>query len=237
VGPPGSGGPSEKREEKKGIFRKLANPRQVSFKGQVSKQIRLLGADKMVKFSKERLTTEFEQAAVIHLEYLYGLAKALTHDSVFSEDLVQETYLKAYSNFDMFRRGTNCLAWLVRIMTNTYINHYHKNKKTPRHQEINNETLHEPPKPEIPEADLISVDDDNLLDNYVSDKIKKAINSLPGDYRIMIIMADLRGLSYQDISTSLGCPIGTVRSRLSRGRTLLKRKLSDFHPALVAHLN
>ncbi len=102
----------------------------------------------MVKFSKERLSTEFEQSAVIHLEYLYGLARALTHDSVFSEDLVQETYLKAYSNFEMFHRGTNCLAWLVRIMTNTYINHYHKNKKAPKQQEINNETLHDRPKPE-----------------------------------------------------------------------------------------
>ncbi len=87
------------------------------------------------------------------------------------------------------------------------------------------------------EADLISFDDDRLLDNYVSDNIKKAINSLPGDYRIMIIMADLRGLSYQDISVTLGCPLGTVRSRLSRGRTILKRKLTDVHPAMLAHLN
>jgi len=184
----------------------------------------------MVKFSRERLTTEFEQAAVIHLEYLYGLAKALTHDSVYSEDLVQETYLKAYSNFEMFRRGTNCLAWLVRIMTNTYINYYHKVRKTPVHQELNNETCRDNSSDGHRVDDLQAVDDDRLLDNFVSDPIKKAINSLPGDYRVMVIMADLRGLSYQDISSSLGCPLGTVRSRLSRGRTLLKRKLS-------AHLN
>jgi RNA polymerase sigma-70 factor, ECF subfamily len=191
----------------------------------------------MVKFSKERLSTEFEQAAVIHLEYLYGLARALTHDSVFSEDLVQETYLKAYSNFDMFRRGTNCLAWLVRIMTNTYINHYHKVKKTPKHQEINNETQRDERPTDHHDDDLVGVTDDSLLDNYVSDYIKKAINSLPCDYRVMVIMADLRGLSYQDISSSLGCPIGTVRSRLSRGRTLLKRKLGESHPARKALLN
>ena len=191
----------------------------------------------MVKFSKERLSSEFEQAAVIHLEYLYGLARALTHDSVFSEDLVQETYLKAYSNFDMFRRGTNCLAWLVRIMTNTYINHYHKNKKSPKHQEINNETLRDEDKHDHHEDDLIAVDDDNLLDNYVNDNIKKAINSLPVDYRVMVIMSDLRGLSYQDISISLGCPIGTVRSRLSRGRTLLKRKLCEAYPVRNSILN
>jgi RNA polymerase sigma-70 factor (ECF subfamily) len=191
----------------------------------------------MVKFSRERLTTEFEQAAVVHLEYLYGLAKALTHDSVFSEDLVQETYLKAYSNFDMFRRGTNCLAWLVRIMTNTYINHYHKNKRTPRSQELNNDIIREEPKGEPRAIEIVDVDDERLLDNYVSDYIKRAINSLPGDYRIMVIMADLRGLSYQDIATYLGCPLGTVRSRLSRGRTLLKRKLRDVHPVRMAHLN
>jgi RNA polymerase sigma-70 factor (ECF subfamily) len=191
----------------------------------------------MVKFSRERLTTEFEQAAVVHVEYLYGLAKALTHDPTYSEDLVQETYLKAYSNFEMFRRGTNCLAWLVRIMTNTYINHYHKTKKTPRHQELNNDIVHEEVKSDVRQSDLAGIDDNHLLDNYVSDHIKKAINSLPGDYRIMVIMSDLRGLSYQDIATSLGCPMGTVRSRLSRGRTLLKRKLRDSHPACAAHLN
>ncbi|OGC94498.1 MAG: hypothetical protein A2W25_01570 [candidate division Zixibacteria bacterium RBG_16_53_22] len=191
----------------------------------------------MVKFSKERLTTEFEQAAVVHLEYLYGLAKALTHDSVYSEDLVQETYLKAYSNFDMFRRGTNCLAWLVRIMTNTYINYYHKTRKSPKHQELNNELVREEVRTEVEESHLAGIDDDNLLDNFVSDHIKKAINSLPGDYRVMVIMSDLRGLSYQDIATHLGCPLGTVRSRLSRGRTLLKRKLRDTHPATMAHLN
>jgi RNA polymerase sigma-70 factor (ECF subfamily) len=191
----------------------------------------------MVKFSKERLTTEFEQAAVVHLDYLYGLAKALTHDAVYSEDLVQETYLKAYSNFDMFRRGTNCLAWLVRIMTNTYINYYHKTKKSPKHQELNNDLVREEVKVEVEESHLAGIDDNCLLDNYVSDHIKKAINSLPGDYRVMVIMADLRGLSYQDIATNLGCPLGTVRSRLSRGRTLLKRKLRDTHPAAMAHLN
>jgi RNA polymerase sigma-70 factor (ECF subfamily) len=191
----------------------------------------------MVKFSKERLTTEFEQAAVIHLDYLYGLAKALTRDAVYSEDLVQETYLKAYSNFDMFRRGTNCLAWLVRIMTNTYINYYHKTKKSPKHQELNNDLVREEAKSGGGESELAGIDDDNLLDNYVSDHIKKAINALPGDYRVMVIMSDLRGLSYQDIATHLGCPLGTVRSRLSRGRTLLKRKLRDTHPASMAYLN
>ena len=190
----------------------------------------------MVKFSKERLSSEFEQAAVVHLEYLYGLAKALTHDSVYSEDLVQETYLKAYANFDMFRRGTNCLAWLVRIMTNTYINHYHKVKKTPAHQELNHDLLKDESDWSGQRADdLHAVDDESLLENFVSDHIKKAINSLPGDYRIIVIMADLRGLTYQDISISLGCPIGTVRSRLSRGRTLLKRKLVDT--TSFAHLN
>src|SRR5512143_3746344 len=115
----------------------------------------------MVKFSKERLSTEFEQAAVVHLEYLYGLAKALTHDSVYSEDLVQETYLKAYANFEMFHRGTNCLAWLVRIMTNTYINYYHKTKKTPVHQELNNDLLKDDTDRTGDKADdLHGVDDD-----------------------------------------------------------------------------
>jgi len=179
----------------------------------------------MVQFSKNRLKTEFETEAVIHIEYLAGLARGLTRDPIFSEDLVQETYLRAYSNFDLFRRGTNCLAWLIRIMTNTYINHYHKNKRIPAHQELNHDICSDESRDSEVVYDTYSVDDEKLLDYYVSDHVKKAINSLPGDYRSMVILADLRGLPYQDISVRLGCPMGTVRSRLSRGRTLLKRKL------------
>jgi RNA polymerase sigma-70 factor (ECF subfamily) len=179
----------------------------------------------MVQYSKERLKTEFETQAVIHLEYLAGIARGLTRDSVFSEDLVQETYLRAYRNFDMFRRGTNCLAWLIRIMMNTFINHYNKNKRTPIHQELNHDICFDQGEDVDQVHDVHTVDDEKLLDYYVSDHVKKAINSLPGDYRAMVILSDLRGLPYQDISTRLGCPMGTVRSRLSRGRTLLKRKL------------
>ncbi|MEE9555149.1 MAG: sigma-70 family RNA polymerase sigma factor [candidate division Zixibacteria bacterium] len=179
----------------------------------------------MVRFSKERLKTEFETLAVIHIEYLAGLARGLTRDPVFAEDLVQETYLRAYNNFDLFRRGTNCLAWLIRIMTNTYINHYHKHKKLPVHQELNHDTCSSEQFTGNKAYDMHDVDDEKLLDYYVSDHVKKAINSLPVDYRDMVILSDLRGLPYQDISSKLGCPMGTVRSRLSRGRTLLKRKL------------
>jgi RNA polymerase sigma-70 factor (ECF subfamily) len=179
----------------------------------------------MVQFSKDRLKTEFETLAVIHLNYLYGLARGLTKESVFSEDLVQETYLRAYRNFDMFRRGTNCLAWLIRIMTNTFINHYHKTKRKPVHQELNQDTYPDETNHDERVYDVHSVDDDKLLQYFVSDHVKKAINSLPGEYRVMVMLADLRGLPYQDIAMHLGCPLGTVRSRLSRGRTLLKRKL------------
>jgi RNA polymerase sigma-70 factor (ECF subfamily) len=180
----------------------------------------------MVQYSKERLKSEFETLAVVHLDYLYNMARMMTGDSTYSEDLVQDTYLRAFSKFDMFTRGTNCLAWLIRIMTNTYINQYNKKKKTPAHQELNHdvcpdEKKHNSRNTEDPET----IDDEKLLNYYVSDKVKKAINSLPNDYRIMVILSDLRGLPYQDIATYLGCPLGTVRSRLSRGRTLLKRKL------------
>jgi RNA polymerase sigma-70 factor (ECF subfamily) len=182
----------------------------------------------MVQFSKDRLKSEFETLAVVHLDYLYGMAKMLTGDSTFSEDLVQDTYLRAYSKFDMFTRGTNCLAWLIRIMTNTYINHYNKKKKTPVHQELNNEICQDDSNNLRKTEDPLAVDDENLLNYYVTDHVKKAINSLPGEYRVMVMLSDLRGLPYQEIATRLGCPLGTVRSRLSRGRTLLKRKLESF---------
>ncbi len=182
----------------------------------------------MVQFSKIRLKSEFETLAVVHLDYLYGMAKMMTGDSTFSEDLVQDTYLRAYRKFDMFTRGTNCLAWLIRIMTNTYINHYNKKKKLPIHQELNHEICEGTPKTARATEDPEAIDDDKLLNYFVTDHVKKAINSLPGDYRMMVIMSDLRGLPYQDIATHLGCPLGTVRSRLSRGRTLLKRKLESL---------
>lgn len=179
----------------------------------------------MVQFSKDRLKSEFETLAVIHLDYLYGMAKMMTGDVTFSEDLVQDTFLRAYRKFDMFTRGTNCLAWLIRIMTNTYINHYNKKKKLPIHQELNHEICADLRKTSNDTEDPLVVDDDKLLNYYVNDYVKKAINALPNDYRMMVIMSDLRGLPYQDIATYIGCPLGTVRSRLSRGRTLLKRKL------------
>lgn len=180
----------------------------------------------MVQFSKDRLKSEFETLAVIHLDYLYGMAKMLTGDSTYSEDLVQDTYLRAYRKFDMFTRGTNCLAWLIRIMINTYINQYNKKKRAPAHQELNQDICpDENSNHSRNTEDPRFVDDDKLLNYYVNDDVKKAINSLPGDYRVMVILSDLRGLPYQDIATHLGCPLGTVRSRLSRGRTLLKRKL------------
>ena len=184
----------------------------------------------MVQFSKDRLKSEFETLAVIHLDYLYGMAKMLTGDATYSEDLVQDTYLRAYSKFDMFTRGTNCLAWLIRIMTNTFINQYNKKKKTPAHQELNHDICHDENNTDQQNAeDPQAVDDEKLLNYYVTDHVKKAINSLPGEYRIMVILSDLRGLPYQDIATHLGCPLGTVRSRLSRGRTLLKRKLEALN--------
>jgi len=179
----------------------------------------------MVQFSKQQLKSDFETMAVVHLEYLYGMARMLTGDNTFSEDLVQDTYLRAYRKFDLFTRGTNCLAWLIRIMVNTYINHYNRKKKLPVHQELNHETCMDNSRFDKDVRDFNTVDDEKLLNYFVSDYIKKAINSLPYEYRAMVIMSDLRGLPYQDIATHLGCPLGTVRSRLSRGRTLLKRKL------------
>ncbi len=182
----------------------------------------------MVRFSRERLKSEFETSAVIHLEYLYSMARMLTGNSAYCEDLVQETYLRAYSKFNLYTRGTNCLAWLMRIMTNTYINHYNKVKRIPVHQEIIHDIYPENLDPNRQVDDVEAVDDEKLLSYFVSDHVKKAINSLPSEYREMVILSDLRGLSYQDIAANLGCPLGTVRSRLSRGRTLLKRKLESI---------
>jgi RNA polymerase sigma-70 factor, ECF subfamily len=167
----------------------------------------------------------FEQMAVAHRDHLYHYALSLTRDQSVSEDLVQDTYLKALRAFGMFRAGSNFQAWLSKIMLNTFINNYNRGKRSPLAYgvELNDrDTISEPPaRPEFEGG----FDESNLLDHFTSDEIKKALLSLSLDYRNCIIMADMLGLTYREISYLSGTPMGTIRSRLSRARLMLRRKL------------
>jgi len=164
---------------------------------------------------------EFEQHAITHRNYLYNLALSLTRDKFTSDDLVQETYLKAFAHFDLFHQDSNCLAWLSRIMLNTFINSYNRKKRSPLSYGLEVAWS----EPAIDPASSADYTDPDYLFHSASDEVKKALQSLPADYRQMIILSDMAGLPYKDISRLSGTPMGTVRSRLSRGRYLLRRRL------------
>jgi RNA polymerase sigma-70 factor, ECF subfamily len=163
----------------------------------------------------------FEQMALSHRDYLYHYALSLTRDRFISEDLVQDTYLKALRAFELFRNGSNGLAWLSKIMLNTFINNYNRNKKSPLAYTLDNLQM-EPAAENDSQPDLGNSD---MLNYFANDEIKRAMQSLPADYRNIIILADMLGLSYREISYVSGTQMGTVRSRLSRGRVKLKQRL------------
>jgi RNA polymerase sigma-70 factor, ECF subfamily len=167
----------------------------------------------------------FEQLVIAHRDHLYHYALSLTRDQSISEDLVQDTYLKALRGFGMFRVGSNFQAWLSKIMLNTFINNYNRSKRSPLAYGVeisdHDSFVESSPQPEY----AVELNESNLLDYFTSDDIRKALLSLSADYRNCIIMADMLGLSYREISYLSGTPMGTIRSRLSRARFMLKRKL------------
>ena len=153
------------------------------------------------------------------------LAKKLTGDATSAEDLFQDTYLKAYRAFDTFDGASRCKAWLKTIMINTYINMYHRRKKVIFHQQDNQGMSQYPdiPAQKLPEREELN--EDRILRNFVCDEIRNSLLLLPDGYRITVILYDMLGLHYKEISEILKLPIGTVKSRLYRGRKTLKEYL------------
>ncbi len=173
-----------------------------------------------------QLYTEFERDAIPHMDALYNYALRMTGDSDDADDLIQETYLKAFRFFDKFERGTNCKAWLFRILRNTYINSYRKKKKEPDkvdYDEIENyfENI------KAPSADNSHTEKD-IFDNLLDDELSGAISALPEDFRTVIILSDIEGFSYEEIADFVDCPVGTVRSRLHRARKMMFTKLHKY---------
>ncbi|WP_296133295.1 sigma-70 family RNA polymerase sigma factor [uncultured Corynebacterium sp.] len=169
----------------------------------------------------------FEEQALPLLDQLYGGAMRLTRNPQDAEDLIQETYLKAYNNFGSFKQGTNLKAWLYRIMTNTYINSYRKAKRRPTESsadELSDFQLyttagHDSTGLESAEVEALK----QMPDSQISD----AMNDLPEDYRMVVYYADVVGLAYKEIAEIMDTPLGTVMSRLHRGRKLLRTALKD----------
>jgi RNA polymerase sigma-70 factor (ECF subfamily) len=172
----------------------------------------------------------FAEQAMPLMDSLYGAALRLTRNSADAEDLVQETYLKAYRGFGGFEQGTNLRAWLYRILTNTFINTYRSRKRRPDETELDDvEDLYLYRRLGGLEAATVGRSaEDELMDWFTDAEVKQAVEELPEQFRMAVLLADVEGFSYKEIAEILDIPIGTVMSRLHRGRKALQRRLYAF---------
>ena len=165
-----------------------------------------------------------------HMPSLYSAAMRMTRNPADAEDLVQETYLKAYRAFDSFQEGTNLKAWLYRILTNTFINSYRSKKRRPDESELDEvEDLYLYRRLGGLEAAAAGRSaEEEVLDSFTDDEVKQALEALPEQFRMAVLLADVEGFSYKEIAEILDIPIGTVMSRLHRGRKALQKGLFEF---------
>ena len=173
---------------------------------------------------------QFADLAMPYMAPLYSAALRMTRNAADAEDLVQETYFRAYRGFGGFKEGTNLKAWLYRILTNTYINQYRAKKRRPDETELDEGEdfylyrrlggLEAAGADRTPETDV--------LESLPEDAVKEAVESLPDQFRIAVLLADVEGFSYKEIAEITDVPIGTVMSRLHRGRKQLQKQLWDF---------
>jgi RNA polymerase sigma-70 factor (ECF subfamily) len=173
---------------------------------------------------------DFERDAMPLAPQLYAAAIRLTRNPTDAEDLVQETFLKAFRAYHTFEEGTNLKAWLYRILTNTFINNYRRESRRPKEVdlgEIEDLYLYRRLAEQVTGASTQSAED-QLLSGLVEGDIKRAVEELPENFRLPVLLADLEGFSYKEIAEILGIPIGTVMSRLHRGRKALERALWEF---------
>ena len=182
----------------------------------------------MTNSDTSQLGWDFETATMPFVDSLFNTAFRLTRNAQDAEDLVQETYLKAYRHYDKFQEGTNLKAWLFKIMKNSFINNYRKKQRVP---------------PQSDFADLegslesrviqdgrgrIKDPEEEFLETIVDEQVQSALDSLPADYRMAVVLADLENFSYKEIAEILDVPVGTVMSRLYRGRKQLEAAMLDY---------
>src|SRR5688500_7675592 len=175
----------------------------------------------------------FTEQAMEFMPSLYSAALRMTRNPADAEDLVQETYLKAYRGFGSFEQGTNLKAWLYRILTNTFINRYRAAKRRPDETDLDDvEDFYLYRRlGGLEEARAGRSAEDEMMEFFSEEEVKAAVEALPEQFRMAVLLADVEGFSYKEIASILDIPIGTVMSRLHRGRKALQRRLYDFGEA------
>lgn len=172
----------------------------------------------------------FEREVMPFIESLYSTALRMVSNPQDAEDLVQETYMKAFKYYDKYKQGTNLKAWLFKILKNTFINFYRKRKKTPYQFEISEfeNSIEDLASSDTNKAPILYKDEDKEFFSEMDQEVKLALDSLPKEYRIVITMSDIDGKSYKEIAQILNLPLGTVMSRLYRGRKSLESALFKY---------
>ncbi|MGM0556610.1 MAG: sigma-70 family RNA polymerase sigma factor [Myxococcota bacterium] len=189
--------------------------------------LKLNAFNKLSDGSDDEKMQQFEDEAMPHLDELYATALRYTKNEKDAEDLVQETFVKAYTNWHRFEQGTNCRAWLFTILTNTFINKYRRKKKE---REILNADDLRPIEQFFfnrEKTDYYDSPERETMHKIFSTDVREALSSLSEEFRAVVMLADLNDFSYKEIAYILDCPVGTVMSRLFRGRKMMRQALVD----------
>jgi len=171
---------------------------------------------------------KFEKVSLQYMELLYSSALRLTKNSAEAEDLVQDTYLRAYRFFEKFQEGTNFKAWIFRIMTNTFINRYRKKARSPQQVELDKVSFFIEDEQLGQDLKTANVYEENTYQDLFDDEINGALDRLSENFKEIIVLADVEGLTYKEIAQKADIPLGTVMSRLFRARRMLQKNLYGF---------